>query len=575
MGKIKSFHSFNESTVSSGDLEDIKNIMNIASDAGLDTNIYEKEVADLTITMQNTVLNKVDNEELFKVISDVITRIDFLCDQRAYEMSWKIHIGRSSNERPGHAFNGIIREDDEIMKGWADRGYPAWGLNGVGKILGFGIYLNKIRTSRLDNSKLVEGSDNPDYGVNEATYVPCEISQGDIADIEMILNLAYDDGVKVLLLTDKADDLSTINRIDLVNQDNQLTDTEFNHVVANIYQRLCDVGVFRGYKEFQTTASADYNDDDFVLDDEDEGDEEWGGDDTVNDLGPTVSFRAVSIFRKIRRKGLYESLENSGLSDETQQDIERILTVATDEEIEVHTYGKTVQLIYPYDYLNKYNTVGYDEYKEISNEITNRLFNLGIIEEIVFYSEGKDEEFAIPSSRWYSPKAGFSKIELDVVKRYLESDKDVVMNDIAIRLAEDFFVQEPPEEQLNESNTNDNEVQQILNIARDEDNEVHCSDELSIRICNSNMSNEEFFKMCLTIDERLVNVGTFREGVICYKGIRGLSYGFLSELKTSFTESGMQANIKKIYDYSNGTVSNYPAGHTDENFGKRRRRDTR
>jgi hypothetical protein len=592
MGKVKSFQSFNEN-VSSTDLEDIKNILNIASDVDLTVDVYEIGAvcgsialdSDLTLTVRNHVRNPVDNKEVCNILSEVIRRIDFLCQERAFEMTWKIHLKyRPPNKRNATWWNvdDIVSGDDERMKSWADKGYPAWGLNGIGEIQGLGIYLNKIKVSRLDMSKLVDGSDNPEYGLNEeATYIPCNITEADVTDIEMILNLAYDDGVKVLLQADKQDDLTTINRIDLVNQDNQLTDTEFNHVVANIYQRLCDVGVFRGYKEFQTTATAEYNDDDFDYNDDDDEeplggdeDEEWGGEDAVDNLGPAVSFRAVSIFRKIRRKGIYEAhnFRNlKGLSTETMQDVNQIITIATDadEEIEINTYSSTVQFIYPFDYQDKYNREGYDNFKEISNDITNRLINLGIVKSVIFYTQGGDEESVVPPDRWHMARDEFPKIEIDLIKKYLESD-DEIFNDIAIELDDNNFIQDlPPEERINEaslSNPDDQEIQQVLNIARDEDLEVHCTDTSSVRSIrikkSGEMTNEEFFQMCVAIDERLVDIGTFREGVVFYKGIGGTNYNFLSELES---QSRLQANIKEIYDYTNATVSTYPAGMADKN----------
>ena len=552
MGKIKTFRLFNEN-VSSNDLEDIRSIMNIASDANLDVNIYEREIAkidhDLTLTI-NHLRNKIGNEELIKTISDVITRIDFLCQERAYKMSWKIHRKRSSNERPGHAFNGIIREDDEIMKGWADRGYPAWGLNGIGEIQGIGMYLDKIQDH-----------------VNEASYIPCEITEFDVTDIEMILNLAYDDGVKVVLQTDKADDLTTINRVDLVNQDNQLTDTEFNHVVANIYQRLCDVGVFRGYKEFQTTASTNYNDDDFDFNDDDEepleDEEEWGGDNDNNyNLGPTQSFRAVSIFRKIRRKGTYENISISQhhiedtIDGETAQDIGRILDIISDEaDIDVYTFSGGVQFYFTherYDFDKDY----YERFIRVCNDVTNRLINLGIVTHVVFYSDSEDNESVIPPDRQHQRQPDeFKTIGQDLIVRYLKHE-GYVINNISVEYESPIDL--PPEERVNESNGDNQEVQQILNIARDEDIEVHCSKELSIRICKPNdMSDIDFFKMCITIDERLIGIGSFKEGVVTYDGIRGMSYTYLSELKSRWTEDGMQANVKKIYDYSNAITESH------------------
>lgn len=102
----------------------------------------------------------------------------------------------------------------------------------------------------------------------------------------------------------------------------------------------------------------------------------------------------------------------------------------------------------------------------------------------------------------------------------------------------------------NESNSEVSEINQILNIARDEGayviygGEIHSSITINLGEMDNNM---EFLNMCKQIDNRIKDIGTFHDAVLHYQDDRGQQFHFFDVVSGSKSTPG---RIKRIFSYS-------------------------
>lgn len=227
------------------------------------------------------------------------------------------------------------------------------------------------------------------------SYTQVEMSNQDLTEIKQILNLAEDEGLKIVIngkhyygpnqIDDYDRDLHNCSRIDFINIDDVLSKTEFYNVFANIYHRLVDVGPFKGYREFTAKVRDDeddgmgeewdYDEDDYddEYDDYIENGEDWEEADPPLDYQqPIISeFMAVSIFRKIRQKGMFEKIENYFVDQEDRAEIRKILDIASDEGIVVEDEFNTYPS-YDIKFIN-HEQLDNKKFLFIINQINDRL----------------------------------------------------------------------------------------------------------------------------------------------------------------------------------------------------------